>query len=412
MTPSSDPFCDIRIGGCLDYLRTLPSDSVQCCVTSPPYWGLRSYGVEGQIGLEASAQEHMDILVEVFREVRRVLRPDGTCWVNYGDAYASRGGPQTEDFRKPGKDVYRNRGQAGGKNRLPPAGLKPKDLMLLPARLAIALQEDGWWLRSEIVWAKGVSFCPAYSGSAMPDSCTDRPTCSHEKVFLLAKSAKYFYDAEAVREKAVSVPHSRGNKMDNGRLTSSMGHVQDPGRSWASSGTRNLRNVWTINPRPYKEAHFATFPDRLVEPCVKAGTSVAGCCPSCGAPWERVVERRGGLVAPTDRQIQASGGALAGGTKKSTLDGIPASRNTVGWRPTCSCGMDYTVPCVVLDPFMGSGTTGAVAIRGGRSFIGIELNPSYVDMALARIKSVGMALRPKGNEDILSSYTGHREDTR
>ena len=412
MTPSSDPFCDIRIGDCLDYLRTLPSDSVQCCVTSPPYWGLRSYGVEGQIGLEASAREHMGILVEVFREVRRVLRPDGVFWLNYGDAYASCGGPQTEDFRKPGKDVYRNRGQAGGKNRLPPAGLKPKDLMLLPARLTIALQEDGWWLRSEIVWAKGVSFCPAYSGSAMPDSCTDRPTCSHEKVFLLAKSAKYFYDAEAVREKAVSVPHSPGNKRDNGRLTSSMGHVQDPGRSWASSGTRNLRNVWTINPRPYKEAHFATFPEQLVEPCVKAGTSVAGCCPECGAPWERVVERRGGLVAPTDRQIQASGGALAGGTKKSTLDGIPASRNTVGWRPTCVCGLAWTVPCVVLDSFMGSGTTGAVAIRQGRSFIGIELNPSYVDMALARIKSVGMALRPKGNEDILSSYAERREDTR
>lgn len=413
MTPSSDPFCDIHIGDCLDYLRTLPSDSVQCCVTSPPYWGLRSYGAEGQIGLEASAQEHMGILVEVFREVRRVLRPDGTCWVNYGDAYANRGGPQTEDFRKPGKDVYRNRGQAGGKNRVPPAGLKPKDLMLLPARLAIALQEDGWWLRSEIVWAKGVSFCPTYSGSVMPDSCTDRPTCSHEKVFLLAKSAKYFYDAEAVREKAVSVPHSPGNKRDNGRLTSSMGHVQDPERSWASSGTRNLRNVWTINPRPYKEAHFATFPERLVEPCVKAGTSVAGCCPFCGSPWKRELQKSGGLLGKSwcDHANDAEMGNAAPLSIGRT--GAPTyRRETVGWSPTCSCGMDYTVPCVVLDPFMGSGTTGAVAIREGRSFIGIELNPSYVDMALARIKSVGIALRPKGNEDILSSYTGHREDTR
>lgn len=416
MTPSSDPFCDIRIGDCLDYLRTLPSDSVHCCVTSPPYWGLRSYGVEGQIGLEARFQEHMNVLVDVFREVRRVLRPDGVLWLNYGDAYAG-GGMSGGDAASPlGSGPQGNRKgvdiRIGAMGTRPLCGFKRKDLMLLPARLAIALHEDGWWLRSEIVWAKGVSFCPTYSGSAMPDSCTDRPTCSHEKVFLLAKSAKYFYDAEAVREKAVSVPHSPGNKRDNGRLTSSMGHVQDPGRNWASSGTRNLRNVWTINPRPYKEAHFATFPEQLVEPCVKAGTSVAGCCPECGAPWERVVERRGGLVAPTDRQIQASGGALAGGTKKSTLDGIPASRNTVGWRPTCVCGLAWTVPCVVLDPFMGSGTTGAVAIRQGRSFIGIELNPSYVDMALARIKSVGMALRPKGNEDILSSYTGHREDTR
>lgn len=411
MTPSSDPFCDIRIGDCLDYLRTLPSDSVHCCVTSPPYWGLRDYGVDGQIGMEAIVQEYLAILVDVFREVRRVLRPDGTCWVNLGDAYANVG--KSGLHVKGASSTLRGTpNHAHMHSEKIPDGLKPKDLMMLPSRIALAMQADGWWLRSEIVWAKGVSFCPSYSGSVMPDSCTDRPTCSHEKVFLLAKSAKYFYDAEAVREKAVSVPHSPGNKRDNGRLTSSMGHVQDPGRSWASSGTRNLRNVWTINPRPYKEAHFATFPEQLVEPCVKAGTSVAGCCPECGAPWERVVERRGGLVAPTDRQIQASGGALAGGTKKSTLDGIPASRNTVGWRPTCSCGMDYTVPCVVLDPFMGSGTTGAVAIRQGRSFIGIELNPSYVDMALARIKSVGMALRPKGNEDILSSYAERREDTR
>lgn len=411
MTPSSDPFCDIHIGGCLDYLRTLPSDSVHCCVTSPPYWGLRDYGVDGQIGMEAIVQEYLAILVDVFREVRRVLRPDGTCWVNLGDAYANVG--KSGLHVKGASSTLRGTpNHAHMHSEKIPDGLKPKDLMMLPSRIALAMQADGWWLRSEIVWAKGVSFCPSYSGSVMPDSCTDRPTCSHEKVFLLAKSAKYFYDAEAVREKAVSVPHSPGNKRDNGRLTSSMGHVQDPGRSWASSGTRNLRNVWTINPRPYKEAHFATFPEQLVEPCVKAGTSVAGCCPECGAPWERVVERRGGLVAPTDRQIQASGGALAGGTKKSTLDGIPASRNTVGWRPTCSCGMDYTVPCVVLDPFMGSGTTGAVAIRQGRSFIGIELNPSYVDMALARIKSVGMALRPKGNEDILSSYAERREDTR
>jgi hypothetical protein len=212
-----------------------------------------------------------------------------------------------------------------------------------------------------------------------------------------------------VREKAVSVPHSPGNKRDNGRLTSSMGHVQDPERSWASSGTRNLRNVWTINPRPYAGAHFATYPAQLVDPCVKAGTSEKGCCPRCGSPWKRVVETLKGNRDDKGRTHSLPHQRM--GKSAPPEKGWESTRTTVGWNPTCSCPEHEPVPCTVLDPFMGSGTTGAVAIREGRSFIGIELNPSYVDMALARIKSEGMALRHKGNEDILSSYTGHREDT-
>ena len=390
-------------GDVLAVLKGMPSDSVHCCVTSPPYWGLRSYGVEGQIGLEANVQEHMGILVEVFREVWRVLRPDGVLWLNYGDAYAGGGmsGGDAASTLRSGPQGNRKgvNIRIGAMGTRPLCGFKRKDLMLLPARLAIALQEDGWWLRSEIVWAKGVSFCPAYSGSAMPDSCTDRPTCSHEKVFLLAKSAKYFYDAEAVREKAVSVPHSPGNKRDNGRLTSSMGHVQDPGRSWASSGTRNLRNVWTINPRPYKEAHFATFPEQLVEPCVKAGTSVAGCCPSCGAPWKRVVakgdpdlehqkacggDQNGEYSGKATKDYASAGAEDASAVKARILAGM-RERETVGWNPTCSCPEHEPVPCTVLDPFCGSGTTGLVSLREGRRFIGIELNGDYIPMAYRRI---------------------------
>lgn len=374
MTPSQDPFCDIHIGDCLSVLKTIPSDSVHCCITSPPYWGKRSYGVSGHIGLEHDMREHISVLVDIFREVRRVLRPDGTLWLNYGDGYAGssmEGGSGKSTLR--GSTPDNRKGQNIMVVRESPAisGLRSKNLLMLPARIALALQEEGWWIRSEIVWAKGVSFCPTYSGSVMPDSCTDRPTCAHEKIFLLTKSTKYFYNSEAVREKAASGPHSPGNRRNNGRLTPSMGHVEEPERNWATSGTRNLRNVWTINTRAFAGAHFATYPEQLVEPCIRAGTSAAGCCPACGSPrtWE-----------------------------------------AVGWSPTCLCGIEYTVPCAVLDPFMGSGTTGAVAVREGRSFIGIELNPAYVDMAVSRIKSAGLGLTPKNNEDILTSHTELGED--
>jgi DNA modification methylase len=369
-------------GDVMGVLKEMPSDSVHCCVTSPPYWGLRDYGVEGQIGLESSVQEHMNVLVEVFREVRRVLRPDGTCWLNYGDAYAN-AGKSGLHVKGASSTLRGTPNHAHMHSEKIPDGLKPKDLMMLPSRIALALQADGWWLRSEIVWAKGVSFCPAYSGSVMPDSCTDRPTCSHEKVFLLAKSAKYFYDAEAVREKAVSVPHSPGNKRDNGCLTSSMGHVQDPERGWASSGTRNLRNVWTIPTQPYPESHFATYPEKLVEPCIRAGSSEKGCCPACGSPWKRVVDVKRGVRDDTGRTHGLPDQRM--GKSGPPEKGWESVRSTVGWAPTCSCPEHEPVPCTVLDPFCGSGTTGLVALREGRRFIGIELNGDYIPMAYRRI---------------------------
>ena len=196
----------ILVGDCLDRLQTLPEESVHCVVTSPPYWGLRDYGVEGAIGLEPTLQEHLEMIVTVFREVRRVLRKDGTLWLNYGDCYHN------------GDSL---------------SGLKPKDLVMMPARAALALQADGWWLRSEIVWHKP---------NPMPESVRDRPTSAHEKLFLLTKAARYFYDAEAVRTKTDA----------------------------------NLRNVWTIPTHAYPDAHFATFPPKLVEPCIKAGCPVGG----------------------------------------------------------------------------------------------------------------------------------------
>ena len=245
----------ILVGDCLERLRTLPEESVHCVVTSPPYWGLRDYGVEGAIGLEPTFGEHINTIVTIFREVRRVLRSDGTLWLNYGDRYHN------------GDSL---------------SGLKPKDLVMMPARVALALQADGWWLRSEIVWHKP---------NPMPESVRDRPTSAHEKIYLLTKSARYFYDAEAVREEDAGTDHPRNilhrPEPSGGIFPPHRGIRTAEGKN---GGGRNLRNLWTIATHPFSKAHFATFPPKLVEPCIKAGTSEKGCCPECGAPRVRVVE--------------------------------------------------------------------------------------------------------------------------
>ena len=246
------------------------------------------------IGLESTFDEHLTNLVAVFREVRRVLRKDGTLWLNYGDAYANDGkwGGSTG-----GKHAAGLHGQTGIGRQKVTTGLKPKDLMLMPARVAMALQSDGWWLRSEIVWHKP---------NPMPESVTDRPTSAHEKLFLLSKSARYFYDAEAVRQGLADNtqrPTTGGGvtRHGNGSPDSGIGAYQDKVRSGEVSGA-NLRNVWTIPTHGYSEAHFATFPPALVEPCIKAGTSERGVCAECGAPWERVVEETPEYKAWRERQ--------------------------------------------------------------------------------------------------------------
>ena len=289
---------DLRLGDCLDVLRGMEDDSVHCCVTSPPYYGLRDYGMDGQIGLEPTPDEYVARMVAVFREVRRVLRDDGTCWVNLGDSYAS-GGRKTRD-----EDSKLE--QRGMQIRpADPSGIKPKDLLGIPWRVAFALQADGWYLRQDIIWAKP---------NPMPESVRDRCTKSHEYIFLLTKSARYFYDHGAVKEKS----STSKNKTDKGRY-----HLRSTMKArnlvnFAAQETRNRRSVWTVATRPYSGAHFAVFPPQLIEPCILAG------CP-------------------------------VGGT--------------------------------VLDPFAGSGTTGAVALTHDRHFIGIELNPEYLELAKQRIET-------------------------
>jgi len=225
-------------GDCREVLHGLEESSIHCVVTSPPYWGLRDYGTDGQLGLEETPADHVANMVEVFREVRRVLREDGTLWLNYGDTYAATG-----------------------------SGLKPKDLCGIPWRVAFALQDDGWWLRQDIIWHKP---------NPMPESCTDRCTKAHEYIFLLAKSPRYYYDAEAIKEAAAKagVIPGGGKKTDAGRNDGDR-----DGRSMCTEpvcATRNRRSVWTIPTAPYPGAHFATFPPDLVKPCIMAG------CPDGG----------------------------------------------------------------------------------------------------------------------------------
>jgi DNA modification methylase len=350
--------------------------------------------VPGQIGLEPTPEAYCARMVEVFREVRRVLRDDGTLWLNCGDSFSS-GGRETQcaETARPGMNT-RSR---------PPVcpGLKPKDLVGVPWRLAFALQNDGWYLRSDIVWAKGCSFGP-YVGNPMPESVTDRPTKSHEYVFLLSKRERYYWDGTAVREPAAASSIARisqttfdtqtGGPKDYANGTNANRSARKALENFARNPGRNLRDVWTIPTESTAEAHFATMPCALVEPCIKAGTSERGCCPQCGAPWQRVVEKE--KVGDRPGRVQERGGdtlECAHGDDGRAGSMCSVTAQTLGWVPTCKCDAGDPRPCVVLDPFLGAGTVGLVAERLGRSYIGIELNPEYAEIARRRIATNGKA---------------------
>jgi DNA modification methylase len=370
---------DIRIGDALALLRQMPANSVDSCCTSPPYWGLRDYGVDGQLGLEPTLGQHIDAMVEVFREVRRVLKAHGTLWLNYGDCYAAApNGKSAEAYKSDGTDdrTFRDKpfstvgpihpaqgatinrgkresnragqsGRWGGGNNPATGYLKPKDLCMIPNRLAIALQDDGWYVRSEIIWHKP---------NPMPESVYDRPTSAHEKIWLLSKGPDYFYNHEAIREPVTGGSHARKagpnsrqsvDRVPRSRKSPKMAdesdsHVKYKPSFAAATGdlvdSRNARNVWTIAPKAFRDAHFATFPPALAERCILAGVpeTVCGYC----------------------RSYQGCGGIC------ETFDRIPG---------------------VVLDPFGGACTTGLVAQQLGRDAILLELNPEYAAMARRRI---------------------------
>jgi len=296
----------IITGDCREVLASLPDRSVQCCITSPPYFGLRDYGIDGQIGLEQTPEAFVAEMVAVFREVRRVLREDGTLWLNLGDSYSS-GGRKTRD---PGQSklhpAFTGEGNATT-NWRPDDGAKPKDLIGIPWRVAFALQADGWYLRQDIIWHKP---------NPMPESVTDRCTKAHEYIFLLSKSERYYFDGESVKEPAkVS---SKGIRFGGSKYgdSSDPKHATKSGNVSKEYEKANKRSVWSVNTKPFKGAHFATFPTELVLPCVLAG------CPAGGG---------------------------------------------------------------VLDPFNGAGTTGLVALSNGRNYVGVELNPEYVEITRHRL---------------------------
>jgi len=515
-------------GHVLDILSTLPDGSVDCCITSPPYWGLRDYHLppiiwdgredckhewikqpprrerhpedikdqnskqatesasspelpfsdscsfcgawRGSLGLEPTPELYVQHLVEVFREVHRILKPSGTLWLNMGDSYAARGGSHVDE-----EELERGRERAvekgydvggwgasvstqGAHDRCvntAVSGLKPKDLCGIPWRVAFALQADGWYLRQDLIWAKAVSFCPTYSGTVMPESVTDRCTRSHEYIFLLAKSGKpqywtnektlqlsstaplgtqgiegvdwdwidcpncksdvgkrerckrcrgagkikrsfwtghdYFYDQDAVRE-----PQRRDWSGESHGSLSKSGWAIKAGRRDDSRlqeptfnpAGRNTRSVWTISTHPFKGAHFATFPTRLVEPMIKAGCP-AQVCRACGKPRERITEKQHQWgQAPTESSYEEGMNAknLAKARQFYRMQGLesPPPLKTIGWTDCgCSAGFDGGL---VLDPFIGSGTVGVVAKKLARHFIGIELNPDYCKMAEARLR--------------------------
>jgi DNA modification methylase len=319
-------------GDCITVLKTLPDNSIDCCVTSPPYFNLRNYGVDGQIGLEETPKAYVAKMVEVFLEVKRVLKPEGTLWLNLGDSYASNVSAGTKVFGNPEFNKNRpSREATKTAEKKVPEGLKPKDLIGIPWRVAFALQDDGWWLRSDIIWQKP---------NPMPESVTDRPTRSHEYIFLMTKSERYYYDANAIKEpiKEASLKRlnqdienqqgssrANGGAKTNGTMKAVMfgGNKKNGGRTYSGNPwavkekMANKRDVWTVATKPFTEAHFATYPEELIEPCILAG------CPENG---------------------------------------------------------------IVLDPFMGAGTTALVAWKNNRNYLGIELNKEYIKIADKRLR--------------------------
>lgn len=469
---------DVRLyhGDVLEVLRGLPDESVDCVVTSPPYWGLRDYGtgswdggddvwhtcsvcdgqtgnqscsqcggagswlgpcdhrvrkdgddprqgtfrngkdyahgelygercgrcnarrVDRQMGLEPTPDLFVAGMVAVFREVRRVLAPHGTCWVNLGDSYAANRSYQVSDSKHQAHDF-------GGSNaQAVPDGLKPKDLVGIPWRVAFALQADGWWLRSDIIWGKP---------NPMPESVTDRPTKAHEYVFLLTKASRYWFDTEAVREPAeygrrqwsdpeavlAAATNGYDTRPDHGVRAKASVTGGDP------SAGRNVRSVWSIATQPYPEAHFATFPEELARRCI-----IAGCptrvCRVCGKPSERIVERERGdqeaVNRPKHLQSSKSGLSLSGNGSREWAE-RGAKAETVGWSD-CACtpyplfpvspselaAVSKWRPGVTLDPFIGSGTVAKVARDHQRHAIGIDLNQTYLELAARRLQQLSL----------------------
>jgi DNA modification methylase len=412
----------VLVGSCLDKLKELPECSIHTCVTSPPYWGLRDYGTaswiggdsecshkretkrsdktitghknfdeiggvgdgiykdvclrcgaireDSQLGLETTPALYVENMVKVFREVHRVLRDDGTLWLNLGDTYCGTG--NKGNHKDPKHEEGRNSQAVAINNKID--GLKQKDLVGIPWRVALALQADGWYLRQDIIWHKP---------NPMPEPVTDRCTKAHEYIFLLSKSSKYFFDNEAIAEQAKW--ERWGNQTENKEHQGTASHLG--GKTLEElpiKTTKNKRSVWSVPTHSYKGAHFATFPPKLITPCILAGTSDKGCCADCGSPYKRIIEKdRVATRTGEDTKTEGLPDSVIG--NRDPLRHVTTTQ-TVGWEKNCDCNTTEIDPCVVLDPFAGSGTTLAVSKEYGRNGVAIELNPEYTTLLSKRVE--------------------------
>lgn len=364
----------VMIGESGAQLATLPDQSVHCIVTSPPYWGQRDYKHADQLGNEGQWHVYVKRLVRIFDQAKRVLRDDGTLWLNIDDT-----------FLKKSSD-----------------GMRAKNLAGIPWRVVFAMQDAGWFLRVDGIWNKP---------NPSPESAPDRPSRNHEYVFLFSKKPRYFFDQEPIMEESQSGPSDLKKMVEKKDRISAKHLTQNPGdiakanpasnigrkRGVGDPTARRCRSVWTIHTQPYRGAHFATFPEELAKRCILAGTSAHGACAQCGAPWTRIVEKsepdlahqracggnsKGEYHGKATKNFEGAKAQDASALKSRILAGM-RKRRTIGWKAGCGCGADV-VPCVVLDPFAGSGTTGLVALKNARRAILIELNPEYEPMIQER----------------------------
>ena len=356
---------NILQGDCIESLKKLEDQSINTCITSPPYWGLRNYNdEEKQLGMEDTPEEFTENLVKVFKEVKRVLRDDGTVWLNLGDSYSSGGRTTTTNQSLRGDKDY------GVTRPKPSKGIKPKDLIGIPWRVAFALQQDGWYLRQDIIWHKP---------NPMPESVTNRCTKAHEYIFLLSKKPKYYYDHEAIKEDA-KYPQGPNSPQSIKKGKGEFGMDTRGGLSKIGAlAKKNKRSVWTVTTKPFKGAHFATFPKDLIEPCVLAGCPEKMCC-ECGTPYKRQMQKTGEFQRRWSKTIATAEGSPDEG--QSSMQNI---YEDLGLQKQCDCQTNETKAGTVLDPFGGSGTTGIVAAQHNRNAVLLELNQEYIDLAKARI---------------------------
>ena len=381
-------FLKIIKGDVLESLKTLPDESVNTIITSPPYWSMRNYNIEGQIGLEPTLEEYLGKLLKVTAELKRVLRKDGVMFWNHGDCYGGSGAGTWKNPPKEinSKEVYHLPYASNPRKRSNNASVKPKCLAMQNYRLAMRMiDEQGWILRDIIIWAKKVWIAKdnISMGNAMPSSVRDRCTFTYEPVFMFSKSKKYYWDQDSIR-----VPYTQPiNRWGGEKLKSNGKSNWDNGTGQSTYRDRNMRpsmlgankpNVWQINTQPSKFMHFAVMPERLVEPMIKAGCPKQ-ICKKCGNPRERIIKEIRGGKSPSLGASKENGSVRKGGDVYHPI----VDKYTVGWTD-CGCNAGWQEG-VVLDPFMGSGTTLLVAKRLGCSAIGIELNPEYIDIAKKRL---------------------------